>query len=68
MDPEVKSQPVRLLDVVFIGPMMIWGGHALDARGHGLGGAVLALLGLSTILYNAHNFDVVRRRQGTTHA
>lgn len=63
MDPEVKSQKVRLLDVVFIGPMMIWGGHALNDRGHHIGGATLAILGLSTILYNARNFETVRLRQ-----
>lgn len=65
MDSEVKSQPVRLLDVFVIGPMMIWGGHALDERGRHYGGAVLSLLGLSTILYNARNYDVVRRRQAS---
>lgn len=63
MDHEVKSQPVRLLDVFVIGPLMIWGGYALDDRGSHIGGAVLALFGLTTIVYNARNFGIVQRRQ-----
>jgi hypothetical protein len=62
MDPEVKSQPVRLLDVYFIGPLMIWGGYALNDKGHAYAGPVLALLGLSTIIYNGYNHEIVRRR------
>ena len=64
MDPEVKSQPVRLLDVFVIGPVMIWGGYALDDRGSHFGGALLALFGLSTIVYNARNYEIVQRRRG----
>jgi len=63
MDPEVKSQPVRLLDVFFIGPLMIWGGLALNDQGHPYAGPVLALLGLTTIIYNARNHEIVRLRQ-----
>jgi hypothetical protein len=62
MDPEVKSQPVRLLDVFVIGPLMIWGGYALDDRGEHYGAAALVLFGLSTIVYNARNYEIVRRR------
>lgn len=62
MDPEVKSQPVRLLDVFVIGPMMIWGGYALHATGRPVAGPVLAFWGLSTIVYNARNYETVRRR------
>jgi len=65
MNPEVKSQPVRLLDVFVIGPLMIWGGIALNDRGRQYVGPVLALLGLSTIIYNARNHEIVRRRQET---
>ena len=60
---DVKAQPVRLLDVLVIGPLMIWGGYALDARGSHVGGAVLALFGLTTIAYNARNYEITRRRQ-----
>lgn len=61
MDPEVKSQRVRLLDVFFIGPLMTWGGYALAER-RPVAGAALALLGLSTVIYNAHNYERVRQR------
>ena len=55
----VKTQQVRIADVVFIGPLMIWGGLQLrDA--HPIRGTVLALLGVSTILYNARNYQRVQ--------
>lgn len=62
MDPEVKSQDVRLLDVFFIGPLMIWGGYALHAQGRAVAGPTLALLGLTTMIYNGYNHEIVRRR------
>jgi len=62
VDHEVKSQGVRLLDVFFIGPLMVWGGYALETKGHVYAGPTLALLGLSTILYNGYNHEVVRAR------
>lgn len=62
MDPEVKAQPVRILDVFLIGPLMVWGGYALDEAGHPLAGAGLGFLGLSTIIYNARNYEIVRAR------
>lgn len=52
----MKSQRVRLLDVVVIGPLMIWGG----VKAGGFGGAVLALFGLTTMGYNARNYARVR--------
>lgn len=58
---EIKSQAIRVLDVVAIGPLMIGGGIALDRRGHGLAGAALAVLGISTIIYNGVNYIRVRR-------
>lgn len=62
MHPEVKAQPIRLLDVVFIGPLMVWGGYALDRGGHPVAGSALALLGLGTVIYNARNYEIVKRR------
>jgi hypothetical protein len=59
---EVKSQGVRLLDVFLIGPLMIWGGYALHDSGHKVAGPGLGLLGFTTILYNARNHELVRRR------
>jgi hypothetical protein len=52
----VKSQGVRLLDVAVIGPLMVWGG----VKCGGLGGAMLALFGVSTMVYNARNYARVR--------
>ena len=40
----MKTQTVRILDVVFIGPLMIWGGNRLR-QDHPLRGLVLAALG-----------------------
>jgi hypothetical protein len=55
----VKTQNIRIADVVFIGPLMIWGGLQLrDA--HPVRGTALALLGVSTILYNARNYHQVQ--------
>ena len=59
---DVKAQGIRILDVVFIGPLMIWGGvHA--AKTHKAPGAVLGLLGVATILYNASNYAKVEKER-----
>jgi len=50
---EIKSQSVRILDVVLIGPAMIVGGLRLE----GALGLFLIVSGLSTMLYNARNYD-----------
>lgn len=52
---QVKAQWVRIADVVFIGPMMIWGGAALWQRKHPIAGATLRLLGVLTMAYNGIN-------------
>jgi len=57
--PPVKAQPVRVLDVVVIGPAMILGG----AKVGGPLGAVLLLTGVGTIAHNARNFQTVARRR-----
>lgn len=62
MDREVKAQPVRLLDVFLVGPLMVWGGYALDRQGHPVGGAALSILGIATVIYNARNYGIVRER------
>jgi hypothetical protein len=60
----MKTQTVRILDVVFIGPLMIWGGNRLR-QDHPLRGLVLAALGAATIWYNGRNYllveDAMRR-------
>jgi hypothetical protein len=62
---EIKAQHIRVLDVLFIGPLMVWGGwRARDeapAAGYGL-----TAMGLATIYYNGRNYLRVRdqlRRQ-----
>ena len=50
-----KTQQVRLLDVFFIGPLMIW--VAGKASGVPQWATItLAVLGVLTIGYNAHHF------------
>ena len=55
IDDPGKTQGVRLADVFFIGPLMIWGGLELAER-YPVGGGVLAVLGVATIGYNARNY------------
>ena len=54
-----KSQRVRVADVVLIGPLMVWGGSKLAPR-YPVAGGLLALFGVATVLYNAHNYAIVR--------
>ena len=51
-----KTQAIRLADVFFIGPVMIYAGGRLSRRGDQLIGGTLALLGLATIIYNGNNY------------
>lgn len=54
--PEVaKAQWVRALDVILIGPLMVWGGVTLAAR-HRLAGGALVLFGVATVWYNGRNY------------
>ena len=55
-----KTQVVRALDMVFIGPLMIIGGYDLRQRRPILG-ELLSYLGAGTIIYNATNFWRVER-------
>ena len=58
-----KSQAVRVADVLFVGPLMVWGGARLSRQpGSKGGGLVLAGLGLATIVYNARNFLLLERQ------
>lgn len=47
-----KAQWIRIVDVVAIGPLMVWGG----IRAGGLLGGTLALFGAATIAFNGYNF------------
>jgi hypothetical protein len=55
----VKSQRVRVADVLLIGPIMAWGGAKLAPR-YPVAGGLLALLGVATVLYNGRNYLTVR--------
>jgi hypothetical protein len=48
-----KSQAVRLLDVLAIGPFIIWA--ATQTKGD-FARAGLFAVGIATVLYNAHNY------------
>lgn len=50
-----KTQTIRVLDVVLIGPLMIWGGVALAER-NVLAGGLLGLFGVLTVWYNGRNW------------
>lgn len=52
----VKSQRMRLVDVLVVGPLMVWGG----VKAGGWGGAALAVSGLATMAYNARDYSRVR--------
>jgi len=56
----MKAQSVRLLDVVFIGPLMMWGGVHLR-KSHPLRGNLLTLLGIATVWYNGRNYLLIEQ-------
>ena len=59
---EVKSQPVSLLDVFVLGPLMIYGAHLVPKK-HKVVRAGLAITGIGTIVYNAANYNEIERRR-----
>lgn len=50
-----KTQWIRLADVFFIGPLMVWGGWKLR-QAYPIWGYTLAALGAGTVAYNGHNY------------
>jgi hypothetical protein len=54
MKPGDKAQLIRLLDVVAIGPAMIYAGLSLRDRDKEIG-AFLVVSGIGTITYNLRN-------------
>lgn len=53
-----KSQEVRLLDVLVLGPFMI--GMALASRPSPLFRVLLGAVGVGTIIYNLQNYQLTR--------
>jgi len=51
----MKAQPIRILDVTVIGPLMIYGGYRLS-KSDQLVGNLLLFFGVSTIAYNFYNY------------
>lgn len=49
-----KSQLIRLIDVFFIGPYLIYLSQKREINSHH--SLVLSIIGLATIAYNANNF------------
>lgn len=60
---DVKAQPIRLLDVLVIGPLIIAGGAVLAKRANVGLGTALIVTGFGTMAYNAVNFQKVERRR-----
>ena len=58
----MKAQPVRILDVVLIGPLMMWGGAQLR-KSYPLRGDLLTLLGIATVWYNGRNYLLIEQGQ-----
>ena len=54
-----KAQPIRVLDVVAIGPAMVWGGSLLVKSRPALGW-FLVLSGVGTVAYNLANYQKIR--------
>lgn len=58
-DPIAKTQAIRVLDVVAIGPAMIWGGALLVRSRPALGWFLIAS-GVGTVAYNYRNLRLER--------
>jgi len=56
----VKTQAIRLLDVFVIGPLMIYGASKMPI---GPAAALLAVFGISTVIYNGVNYFEVKELQ-----
>ena len=56
MEQVSKTQLIRVADVVFIGPTMIYGGEKLFKKGDRWLGTTLIALGALTIIYNGMNW------------
>ena len=59
--PASKSQRVRVLDVLVLGPFMVWAASQWELPRWARTG--LAIGGVATILYNAENYlEEIKRR------
>lgn len=58
-----KSQAVRLIDVLVLGPFLIWAGHQRQLPSWGRD--TLNAIGVLTITYNLRNYLETRRADGS---
>jgi hypothetical protein len=59
-DTQVKGQWVRLADVVFVGPLMVYFGVQARDVSPWLRGAMVAL-GAATVIFNGRNYLMVQQ-------
>jgi hypothetical protein len=60
MNQVVKTQIIRLADVVLVGPLMIWAGGK-TAKKNPVPGMTLLLFGIGTIVFNGSNYLKIER-------
>jgi len=53
-----KSQSIRLIDVLVLGPFMIWAGYEVGKK-KDFAGLAMAAAGVATIAYNWDNYKKV---------
>jgi len=58
-----KTQAIRVLDVVLIGPLMVWGGWNMRKKAP-LPANALAAIGVATIIFNGYNYLWVKDEDG----
>lgn len=57
-----KTQAIRLVDVLVLGPAMLWAGRELARCDREKLGAFIGIAGAATILYNWRNYERQRER------
>ena len=66
LDRVQRTQAVRVMNIVLIGPLMLMGGLELEKQGDRLMGGLLSFFAISTIAYNAkswYTIDQATRRE-----
>ncbi len=57
----IKAQPVRILDVFVIGPMMMW--FASNNARPGWAKSLMYFFSITTIIYNGRNYYMIEQRK-----
>ena len=58
-----KTQAIRVLDVVLIGPLMVWGGWTMRKKAP-LPANARAAIGVATSIFNGYNYLWVKDEDG----